>query len=155
MSLNFTLLEKMNPVNELLLPHLKVSLDAAFWIHIFNFPLALEVHLPLIYIVLGAHEEIILPIWHRVRNNSGACGDMRLWSLQHVLFYAFLGVLVIALPVLTHVVSVEEKVLTLFIRVRSLLQIVTKDGDLALVVKIICEKSLLRMQLFLTEISIF
>ena len=117
--LNFFTLQLINLVNYLLLPQVKISPNRSFWIHVFNFPLALEMHLSFLMTVildmLISNEEIVLSIWYRIRLHRCSCrrdilllGPWRLWNLQHVLLNLFLCRLIVALPVLTHVVGVKK-----------------------------------------------
>ena len=112
--LDFSLLEYIDSIDELLLPHVQIPLDGALRVHILDLPLPFQMHLPLlmavILIVLRAHEEVVLTDWHGVRNHALASGNCnhRLWSLKHVLFNFLFCLLVVALPIFAHVVGVEE-----------------------------------------------
>ena len=78
---------------------------------------------------------------------------VKLWDLRvrrlssHVLLYLLTGHLVVIFFVLGLVGGVEVEVLALRVLLRSVLQLLAEDGDLRLVVQVVREESLLRMQL--------
>jgi len=67
--------------------------------------------------------------------------------LNHILFNALFGQLIISVLILAFVIWVEEKMVSFGIILRGILKLLTEYGDLRLVMHVVLEESLLGMQL--------